>query len=76
MNNCFKTIFEGYEILLPKNNVKFKNGSGIVNAYFKMKYDNLIVDEPLIGIVDEDYNFIIDLFPKRFIRSIIYFLMI
>jgi len=70
MNNCFKTIFEGYELLLPKNSVIFKNGAGIVNAYFKMEYDNLIIDEPLIGIVDENYNFIIDMFPKRFIRNI------
>lgn len=63
MSQCFSAYYSDFEIILPKDRVKFKNGLGVVNVYFNLEYNGVQYEQPLIGIVDYNYNFVMDLVP-------------
>jgi len=63
MDNCFSCYFGDYEIIIPKNNIEFNNGYGIVNAVFNGEDENHVYNEPLVGIVDSNYKLVFGLMP-------------
>ena len=70
MEKCFSMKIEDYEIVLPKNNVSFSNGFGIVNAFFNIVEDGEEYNVPLIGVVNQDFETVLDLIPKNRIKNI------
>lgn len=64
MKQCFSTYFNGYEIVLSKKDVIFNHGYGIVKALYVEDTEMYYIEESLVGIVDENFNFVVDLFPE------------
>lgn len=66
--SCFFGYYNGYEIILPKKSVVFKYGFGIVEASYVDT--NLQIQYNIIGIVDENYRFILNFLPKLILPKI------
>ena len=62
MKDCFSVKFLGYEIIIPKKDVKFSGDFGLVTVSFDVEG---VYQGQLIGIVDHDFNEIISLFPRE-----------
>ena len=73
VKECFSVYYGTYEIILPKSSVEFKYGKGIVKAVINFEYDNQIYSKDLIGVIDEDYNVIINLVPLAIMPKIEFF---
>ncbi len=56
--------FNGLEILLPKKDVKFKDGYGLVKAYWTTPGEDNVTEVELVGIVNENYEVIMALYPS------------
>lgn len=63
--NCFSMRFHNYEIILPKERAHFQYGYAVVNPRYNIEFktpDGIIAaDEPLVGIIDSNYNPILNL---------------
>ncbi len=70
MKKCFLMEIEGYELILPKDSVKFKGDIGLVNAYYNFVYEGHEFNVPLVGAVNRKYETILGLVPRERIKNI------
>lgn len=74
MKQSFSMKYLGYEILLAKKDVTFKNGLGIVHAEFLCDTtDGHWYKLPLIGIVDQEFKTIVPLFDSSLLMNLALF---
>ncbi len=66
-DNLFSLYFNNQEIILPKKDVKFKNGLGIIEAYGCINISDINIDIPLIGVVDTSFSLVFPLLPKELV---------
>ena len=69
MANVFEMSMGEYTFVLPKSDVKFKYGYGVVNAILNVS-DEGGEDYKLVGVVDKHFNTIIPLSPADEITKI------
>lgn len=70
MNQSFKMDFQGLEFVLRKNDVDFSRGLGVIKATFNVVCDGDVVNEELIGVVDKNYETVLELTPLSYIRKL------
>lgn len=66
-DNLFELCFSNQRIVLPKRDITFTNGLGIVNAYGCFIFNGRTIDIPLIGVVDTSFSPILELIPKELV---------
>lgn len=70
MKNCVTLKFNGQEIIIPKSNIKFHNGYGIIEAFYYSIIDGEMFHIKGRAVVDKDYKVIIDFEPHNYLTKI------
>lgn len=72
MNQSFSMNYLGYDIILAKRDVTFRNGLGIVQATFTPDAleEGYYYRLPLIGIVDQEFKTIVPLFAANLLMNL------
>ncbi|MDE5540139.1 MAG: hypothetical protein K2J20_06620, partial [Bacilli bacterium] len=68
--NLFSLGFMGQEIILPKRDIVFKNGLGLVQAYGYYNLGTAVISVPVVAIVNEQYLPIFKLTPRQIVPKI------
>ena len=64
MDHYFTMYFNGYEIMMPKKDVEFRHGYGIVRPFLDITINGIRYYEPLIGVVNQDFKPVLSLVLK------------
>lgn len=70
MDKCFKINYNGCEIIMPKSGVNFYRGLGFINPIYSYKIDDELKFISLAGLVNEDYELVIDLVPLDYLNKL------
>ncbi len=71
MPNCVTLNFNDVQIFVSKSSIKFSNGYGIVDAFYYSISDGVIFNIKGIGVVDKDYNVILDFSPHNYLIKLV-----
>ncbi len=74
MKNCFSVYYNNTEILLAKKDVNFVDGYGVIRPVYSFDMEEDKIFMPLIGIVDQNYQVIANLYSQEDMPKIDLFL--